>query len=189
MDDTTDITAMLDAIADGQGDADALFAVVYDELRQIARANRYRWHGDETMNTTALIHEAYLKLAGQQRPDWRNRGHFFATAAKAMRHVLVNYAKRRQTAKRGGDVDKVPLEDGLAIDHDTALELLVVDQALAALEAESPRACRVFECRVFGGLSQDETADALQISRSTVKRDWLYASALVHRTVDDPATD
>ncbi|MDJ0657574.1 MAG: ECF-type sigma factor [Xanthomonadales bacterium] len=189
MERTADITALLDALADGHGDADQLFAVVYDELRAIAKANRFRWHGDETMNTTALIHEAYLKLAGQQRPDWRSRGHFFATAAKAMRQVLVNYAKRRQTAKRGGDRDKVPLEDGLAIDHDTALELLIVDQALAALEAESPRACRVFECRVFGGLSQDETAEALEISRSTVKRDWTYASARVHQAVDDSPTD
>lgn len=181
--DKEDITGLLDAAADGdRGATDQLYGAVYEELHRIARNNRSRWRGDDTMNTTALIHETYLKLSHQSKTPWRNRGHFFATAAKAMRHVLVNYAKRRRTAKRGGDAVKVPFEDFLVVDDDTALELLAVEQALTQLENESKRACRVFECRVFGGLSMTETADALQISKSTVRRDWAFATAMVHGT-------
>lgn len=178
-----DITGLLGAIAKGQSGPGDLFGVVYQELHGIARNHRRRWHGDNTMNTTALIHEAYLKLASQTNPIWRNRGHFFATAATAMRHILVNYAQRRHTAKRGGGAEQVAFDEELAVDAVTALELLVVDRALRKLETESVRACRVFECRVFAGLSQEETAEALEISRSTVKRDWLFASAVIHREV------
>lgn len=188
MDQSRDITGLLDEIAQGNAPADELFGAVYQELHNIARNHRWRWQGDDTMNTTALIHEAYLKLAKQPNPAWRSRGHFFATAARAMRQVLVNYALRRQTAKRGGDLDRVEFDEDMAVDDATALELLEVDRVLKQLEAESSRACRVFECRVFAGMSQEETAVALDISRSTIKRDWLFASALVHRELGDDSS-
>ncbi len=183
MESAADITGLLDAVGNGEPLQGKLFEAVYHELHKIAHNHRRRWQGDDTLNTTALIHEVYLKLTKQRAPTWRDRGHFFATAAQAMRHVLVNYAQRRQTEKRGGDLDRVEFDEQLPIDRATAFELLVVERALQQLETESPRACRVFECRVFAGLSQDETAEALEISRSTVKRDWQFASALVHREV------
>lgn len=177
------VTALLEGARAGDERAmHRLFALVYDELHRLARSHRRRWSGDDTMNTTALVHEAFIKLTAGAAPRFENRHHFFATASKAMRQVLVNYAEARHAAKRGAGVEHVPLEDGhVLVAEDMVGELLDLDRALRALEARSPRQCRVVECRVFGGLSVEETAEALDISPATVKREWQVASALLFR--------
>jgi len=153
----SDITLLLAAATDGDRSAnDALFDAVYRQLREIARAQRKRWSGNHTLDTSALINEAYLKLAGQSLSEFNNRGHFFATASRAMRQVLINYAERMASAKRGNTL-------------------------LERLEAENVRYCRLFECRVFGGMTIAETAEALEVSPATVKRDWALVSAWVYR--------
>lgn len=182
MDNAKDITQLLQAASDGDGEAsDALFEAVYQELRTIARAHRRRWHGNETLNTTALINEAYVRLADLERADYANRSHFFATASRAMRQILINYAERISTAKRGGDRMRVTMADFAASDEATFDDLLQINGALERLEKENERHCRLFECRVFGGMTIDETAAALGISPATVKRDWSVLSAWVFR--------
>lgn len=177
-----DITALLSAARSGDKAAvDRLFQAVYEQLRALAHHRRQSWQGDETMDTTALVHEAYLKLGGDQDISWKNRGHFFATASKVMRHILINYSRMRKAQKRGGTAEDLPLEGIQVPDEQTAEELLGMDQALGRLEKLSPRQAQVVECRFFGGLDVTSTAQALDISESTVKRDWALASAWLHR--------
>lgn len=164
--------------------SDSLFDSVYKELRVIARAHRRRWHGNNTMNTTALIHEAYLKLAAGNIADYRGRSHFFATASKAMRQILVNYAERVSTAKRGGAALRVTLSGHMPVTDDTLDDLLVMNDVLNRLEQTNTRHCRLFECRVFGGMTIEETAAALDVSPATVKRDWTLLSAWVYREMN-----
>lgn len=172
------ITVLLSAARDGrEGAGERLFTAVYDELRVLARSNRRRWRGNETMNTTALIHEAFLKLSGSEKLDWKNRTHFYATASKAMRQILINYATHANAAKRGGKAPDLPADEVPLISQSTAEDLLLLTQLLEPLEKDSPRRCRVVECRVFGGMGVEETAAALGISPSTVKREWQIASA------------
>ncbi|HNP35239.1 MAG TPA: ECF-type sigma factor [Woeseiaceae bacterium] len=173
-----DITRLLqEASAGSRRASDALFESVYLELRKIAKAQRRRWSGNETLNTTALINEAYVRLAAQDLANYQDRAHFFATASKAMRQVLINYAERYTAAKRGGNALRVTLS-GLSLqDASTVDELLLIDSLLNKLEANNPRRCRVFECRVFGGMTVEETATALDVSAATVKRDWTVVSA------------
>jgi RNA polymerase sigma factor (TIGR02999 family) len=184
------ITALLEAIAGGDRAAyDALLPLVYDELTVLAHRQRQVWHGDFTLNTTALVHEAYLKLVEQTRLPGESRAHFFAVAAKAMRHILCNYARDRRRKKRGGDVRHVPLNPGdelsvgLDLTDDQSDTLAALDDALHRLEAVAERQARVVECRFFGGLSVDETSAALGISPRTVKRDWSFAQAWLRREV------
>lgn len=190
--DTPSITALLESARSGDpAAAQRLYTLAYDELHRLARSHRRRWSGDDTMGTTALLHEAYLKLAGGSAAGFENRRHFFATASMAMRQVLVNYAEHRRAARSGGGAPHVPLDDDLAdaLVADPAIdELLDLDRALRALEAESPRRARILECRVFGGLSVEETAAALDISPATVKREWQLAGALLARRLDAEAS-
>jgi RNA polymerase sigma factor (TIGR02999 family) len=174
--------------ADGRAALDRLFPIVYADLRQLAGARRRRWHGDETLNTTALVHEAYLRLAQQSGPDWRDRAHFFAVASQAMRHVLVDYARRRRTAKRGGEWQRLTLDELESAltggpDPDAAREyaLLALEGALGRLERHNSRHVRIVECRFFGGMTIPETAEALGISASTVTRGWAAAQAWLYR--------
>jgi len=180
-----DITELLHL--SGQGDsqaAEALLNNVYQELRVIAHSHRRRWQGNDTLNTTALIHEAYAKLAeGNQKNNnqYENRTHFFATASKAMRQVLVNYAERNKADKRLAEYATLD-ENQLPSPNDTTVEeLLSINALLNKLEAENERGCRIVECRVFGGMSIEETAQALDISPATVKRDWALLSAWLYR--------
>jgi len=165
---------------------DEIFTAAYEELCDLASAQRRRWRGNETLNTAALVHELYLKLA-RQAPPLRNPASLFAVAARAMRHLLVNYAQQQQALKRGGDVERVPLvtlhlRDGEpAGDPATADEVLALNEALERLDSLNTRQRDVVECRFFGGLSVEETADALEISTATVKRDWRLARAWLHR--------
>ena len=177
---TEPITRLLNAARSGDLDASAaLFSAVYSELQALARSHRRRWRGNPTMNTTALIHEAFLKLAGPA--DFANRRHFFATASKAMRQVLVNYAEQQKASKRGGEAVRVTLDEATLASDVSADELLDLHRLLTALEADNPRRCQVVECRVFGGMTIEEVAEALSISPATVKREWQIASAQLYR--------
>ena len=184
MADEPDVTGLLAEARSGDKEAlDRLFRRVYGELRRLAHARRREWRGEETINTTALVHEVYLKFARQQEPNWEDRGHFFAAASKAMRQILINYAQMRRAAKRGGGERRVPLDDIPIASDQVADELLTLDRALDHLEELNPRQARVVECRFFAGLSVADTADALAVSPATVKRDWAVASAWLHQQV------
>jgi len=179
------ITQLLQLASGGDEHAnDALFSSVYQELRKIARAQRRRWRGNETLNTTVLIHEAYLKLAGGKIADYRSRSHFFATASKAMRQILMNYAEKASAAKRGGNAVRVTLSGHMPVADDTLDDLLAINQLLTQLEKTNGRHSRLFECRVFGGMTNEETAAALDVSTATVKRDWALLSAWVYREMN-----
>ncbi|MEZ5500508.1 MAG: sigma-70 family RNA polymerase sigma factor [Steroidobacteraceae bacterium] len=181
------ITLLLDAARRGEpAAANALFSEVYAELKSIARSQRRRWRGNETLNTTALIHEAFVKLSANDRRSYVNRAHFYATASKAMRHVLMNYATQQNAMKRGGDAVRVPLEDTHLDTNASAEELLALNQLLERLEQRDPRGCQIVECRVFGGMSVEETAEALGISVATVKRDWQAARDWLYRELGSP---
>lgn len=176
-DNVDDITELIAAAAGGDGKAaDELYGLVYEELRKVARAHRRDWHGDETIGTTVLIHEAYLKLA-DSGAGFVNRKHFYATASRAMRQILVNYAERRKTAKRSGEEVDIEVEELSFADNDSIDDLMTLHELLNKLEKLHPRRCRIIECRVFGGMSIEDTAAALDISRTTVKREWSLVSA------------
>ncbi|HET9582239.1 MAG TPA: ECF-type sigma factor [Gemmatimonadota bacterium] len=183
------MTRLLEDLRAGDRDAfDELFPLVYEELHRAAERERRRWEGDETLNTTALVHEAYLKLVDQATPQWVGRAHFLAVASTAMRQILINYAKRRSTAKRGGGTPPIPLheiEAALKGDGDPAEArdeaLAALGDSLRRLEALDGRQCRIVECRFFGGMTIQDTAEALDISPATVKRSWAAAQAWLYR--------
>lgn len=179
---TDEVTRLLDELRRGEPVGDELFASVYEALRRIARSHRARWHGNDTLNTTALVHEAYLKLAGG---DYENRAHFLAVAAKAMRHLLISYAERQAAQKRGGGQADLSLDEALFVPEGRTEELLALEEALTRLEQVDPRAAEVVECRFFAGLDAEETAEALGISRRTVTRDWGAARAWLYGELRD----
>jgi RNA polymerase sigma factor (TIGR02999 family) len=178
-----ELSAWLEADREGRDPApERIFQLVYDELRDLASIQRRRWHGHYTLNTTALAHEAYLKLAGG-RGSWQDRAHFMAVAARAMRQILVNYAEQRRARKRGGGVPDIPLEDANPISEESSEEVLALHEALDRLSRVSPRQARVVEVRFFVGLSIEETSAVLGISQATVKRDWSLAGAWLQREI------
>ncbi len=184
-DQVQDITRLLLEASEGSDEAlDDVFASVYPRLRQLARSRRRGWQGDHTMDTTALIHEAYLKVAGSSSSEFENRGHFFAVAAQAMRQILINYAEKKNAQKRGGGAAHVTLHDDDAVGEDALDELLTLDGALEELSEVSPRQARVVECLFFAGFTVEETAEALDISPATVKRDWATARAWLYRAIN-----
>ena len=160
-----------------------MFVVVYNELRQLAARKLRGERNDHTLSTTALVHEAWLELNKLNRIQWQNRGHFLAVAAQAMRRILIDYAVARGRQKRGGGQVVVSLDDGdaLAIAHDRADELVELEEALERLQAINERQAKVVECRFYGGMSVEETADALDVSPATVKREWAIARAWLNR--------
>ena len=171
---------------------DDLCSLVYSELRVLAHRERRRWDAGATLNTTALVHEAYLKLVKQRHIHVEERAQFFALAATAIRHIVSNYARDRQTRKRGGGVRTVSLTElgtnpagELRISEEHADLLVMIDEALNRLERVSPRQRGVVECRFFGGMSIEETAAAMGISPRTVKRDWMLAQAWLQREMKD----
>lgn len=153
---------------------------IYRELRHIAKIHRRKWSGNSTLNTTALIHEAWLKM-NPANGDYNDKTHFFATAARAMRQVLINYAERNSAQKRCSPV----LTEECNIFSDAAEitldELLFINELLTRLELQNPRGCRILECRIFGGMTNEETADALSTSVSTIKREWILLSAWLYQ--------
>ncbi|MGH9379001.1 MAG: ECF-type sigma factor [Thermoanaerobaculia bacterium] len=181
--DEREITELLRALSGGgAGALDELFEAVYGELRRLAHGQRRRWRGEETLNTTALLHEAYLKLSAGQRRRWEDRGHFFAVAAKAMRQILIDRARWSQADRRGGEgkLEALSRSAPPAVPPAAQEELLALDQALHRLEALDERQARVVECRFFGGLGVEETAEAVGVSTATVKRDWRAARAWLY---------
>ena len=177
----TEITALLHAHAAGDGSAlEQLLPRVYGELRRIARVRLRRERTAHTLAATDLVHEAYLKLLPVERVDWRSRAHFFAIASRAMRNVLVDHAVRRGAAKRGAGAALLTLEDTDAATEQPLDDLIALGDALDRLEQLDPRQAQVVECRFFGGLSLEETAEALHTSPATVSRDWTFARAWLH---------
>ncbi|HTI36783.1 MAG TPA: sigma-70 family RNA polymerase sigma factor [Vicinamibacterales bacterium] len=162
-----------------------LLPLVYDELRRLARSHMRHERPDHLLQTTALVHEAYLRLVDQKNVRWQTRAHFFAVAAQVMRHILVDYARGRGREKRGGGHSNVSLHDAAAISTERVEELLAVDAALDNLATLDPRKGRVFELRYFGGMSVDEAADVLNVSPATVARDWRMAKAWLRREMGD----
>lgn len=181
-----EITQRLEAWSRGESDAvDELMPLVYDELKKLARGQLARNPGARvTLNTTSLVHEAYLKFAGQSSLDLEGRSHFYAVAARAMRQVLVDVARKRQAAKRGGGVAPVEFEDrDKPIESEVEI-VLALEQALLGLGTESERCVRVVECRFFAGMSVAETAEALSVSQRTIERDWMQAKGWLRRQLD-----
>lgn len=187
-----DITQLLHAA--GQGDESALkalFPLVYEELHRRAAMQRAAAGGHATMNTTAIVHEAYLKLAAQSTINYEDRAHFFGVAAKAMRHVFLDYAKARTRKKRGGDavhvdIDETQVSDsGITMDLEEAERIMAMDEAMQQLADREPRLAQVVECRFFGGLTIEDTAAVTGTSPATVKRDWNVARAMLFQTMQN----
>lgn len=177
-----ELTRLLKAWSEGDPAAgEELLPLVYDELRRQAARHLRRERSDHTLRPTALVHEAYLRLAGQKRAQWESRGQFFAVAAQVMRRVLVDHARERAAAKRLGGRLRVELEEGLAIELPPDADVLAVDEALRELAVLDPRRARLVELRFFGGLTGEETAAALGVSEATVTREWRLARAWLFR--------
>ncbi|MCG2589570.1 ECF-type sigma factor [Rhodohalobacter sulfatireducens] len=176
-----------------EGDREAfnmVFECAYKKLHQVAHVNRGRWQGNITLDTAAILHEAYLKLIDQSKTEWKNRDHFFAAVSKAMRQILINYARDQKREKRGGNFKKLPL-DYLRLEAiekqeiDDSIILVALDEAIKRLEQINPRQAQIVECLVFGGLSISETANALEVSTSTINRGWKMARLWLYREVMD----
>lgn len=185
-----DVTTLLNRLADGDQDASAqLVPLIYEELRRLAVRRLRREQPGHTLRATALVHEVYLKLAGQPNARWENRAHFFAVASQLMRRILVDYARTQQRIKRGGRQEKISLDEVLLIAPDRTEELLAVHEALAHLEKLDARQGRIVELRYFGGLTLDETAEVLDVSAKTVMREWNVAKAWLYGELKERQRD
>jgi RNA polymerase sigma factor (TIGR02999 family) len=182
---------LLDFESGDKAALEALFPIVYDELRSVAHRQRRNWNGDATMDTTALVHEAYLKLVDVDHLGARSRVHFLRVAAMAMRQILCNYARDQRAAKRGGDAPRVSLDvlgeaaANVNFSDEQAEILSELDEALGRLEQVDQRLAAVVECRFFGGLTIEDTASALDVSVATVKRDWTLARSWLYREMNN----
>jgi RNA polymerase sigma factor (TIGR02999 family) len=176
--DRQSITDLLVQVRQGSPDAmGRLLPLVYEELRRMAHRQLHDERPGHTLGTTGLVHETYLKLADQSRMQWRDRRHFFALASRAMRQILVDYARRYRALRRGGGLRPMPLYDHDAATNQRSETLIALDEALERLAALNPRLSQVVECRYFGGLTEEETAEALEVTSRTVQRDWAKARA------------
>ncbi len=177
-----DITQLLADWSNGSPEAlEHLTPLVYDELRRLAARYMRRERSDHTLQSTELVHEAYLRLIGQNRVKWQNRAHFFAIAAQSIRRILVDHARNRQAQKRGAAPLKLSLDDAVVVAEPRDLDLVALDDALSDLARFDPQQSRIVELRYFAGMSIEETAEALHISSATVKRDWTTAKAWLLR--------
>jgi RNA polymerase sigma factor (TIGR02999 family) len=176
-----EVTRLLVAWREGDGQASGeLFTVLYKELRALAHAQLRRGRRQESLATTGLVHEAYLKLADQSRLDLRDRGHFLALAARAMRQIVVDHARRRTAAKRGGEAIADVLDENKVVANVPAVDILALNEALGRLEGLDPRLSRIVDMRFFAGFSVEETAGILGLSERTVKREWQKARAFLY---------
>jgi RNA polymerase sigma factor (TIGR02999 family) len=176
----------------GKGDRsalDKLLPLVHAELRRIARRQMSQERPGHTLQATALVNEAYLKLAGQQGFEWQNRAHFFAVAAQVMRHILIDHARAHARDKRGGGAIQVSLDETALLAEDQAEHFIALDEALRSLETVDPQKSKIVELRYFGGLSIEETADVLNISPRTVRREWQRAKAWLYRLIVEGSGD
>jgi RNA polymerase sigma factor (TIGR02999 family) len=179
----SDVTALLVKLRAGNRDvAGQLVPLIYDELRRIAGAQMRRERAGHTLQATAVVHEAYVRLAGEREIQWQNRAHFFAIAARAMRQVLLDYARQRHAGKRGGEgAQKVEIDVGLLAGENRIEDIVALDQVVTRLSELDRQQGRIVELRFYAGLSVEETAEAMGISESTVKREWRLAKAWLHR--------
>jgi RNA polymerase sigma-70 factor (ECF subfamily) len=176
-----EVTILLAEVAKGNREAASkLVPLVYKEMRRLAGRYMRRERTNHTLQATALVHEAYLKLVEQRSVNWRSRAHFFGVAAQVMRHILIDHARGRLRAKRGGAKEAVALDEAFVFSEEKSAELLAVDEAMQGLAKLDPRQSKVVEMRFFGGLTVEETAEALGISPITVKRDWSLARAWLY---------
>src|SRR5947208_3312844 len=183
-----EVTQLLVAWANGTKEAlDMLTPLVYTELHNLAESYLRRERDAATLQPTALVHEAYLRLVAQNLPDWESRSHFFGVAAQLMRQILVDNARKHRSQKRGGGAAKVPLDEALSLAPERGADVLALDDALTALAAVDARKCKVIELRFFGGLDVEETARALGISVATVGREQRLAEAWLHRAMNRKA--
>jgi RNA polymerase sigma-70 factor (ECF subfamily) len=181
---SVNVTMLLKQLSSGDQNAvGKLVPLLYDELRRMASRYLRRERPGHTLQATALVHEAYLRLVDQKHVEWQNRSHFFGVAAQQMRRILVDYARAHQAAKRGGPLPKISLEQALAISKDRTGELLELDEALTRLASIDAQQVRIIELRFFAGLSVEETAELLGISPATVKREWTTAKAWLSRQI------
>jgi RNA polymerase sigma factor (TIGR02999 family) len=177
-----DVSELLSAWSGGDESArERLIPAVYDELRRVAHQHMRGERGDHTLQTTALVHEVYLRLAGQHSTDWKTRAQFFAIAATMMRRILVDHARHRASGKGGGGMIRLSLDDSFAVAGSRSAEVIAADEALDRFAAIDPRAARIVELRYFGGLTVDQVAGVLDLSIATVKRDWAAAKAWLAR--------
>ena len=177
----TDVTALLSEMTEGNAAAaEKLVPIVYEELKRLARRYMRRERADHTLQTTALVHEAYLRLVGQQAVRWQGRSHFFGVAAQMMRRILTDHARRNLRLKRGGTNEVLSLDEALVFSPEHSEELVKLDEALDRLAQLDARQSRVVELRFFAGLSVEEAAESLGVSPKTVKRDWAVARAWLH---------
>ena len=188
MTDSGEITRLLRRLEDERGPdrsavVEQLVPLIYGELKKLAHANRFRWSDDRAPGTTSLVHEAYLKLARPDLGSFANRRQFFALASRAMRSILVDNARWAGRQKRGGGSARTALEESMLVSAERSEDLLVLNDALDRLDERDPRLARIVECRCFGGLSVDETAETLAISPATVKRGWRLARAWLFRAL------
>jgi RNA polymerase sigma factor (TIGR02999 family) len=185
---STQVTALLGRWRAGDREAlDALVPLVYRELRRIAQHYLNNERPDHTLQGTALVHEAYVRLTEQDLPQWQNRAHFFAVAAQLMRQILVDYARSHSASKRGGNVYKMALDEAEEHPQVADVDIIALDDALKSLAGMDSQQSRVVELKFFGGLSIEDTAEVLGISASTVKRDWITARAWLYRELDRSA--
>ena len=177
-----DVTQLLKQLSSGNQDVLAeLIPLVYDELRRLAAYHLRQERANHTLQATALVHEAYLRLVDQRHVDWKNRSHFFGVAAHLMRRILLMHARQHHAAKRGGAAQKISLEEAVVFTRERSAELVALDELLTRLAELDPLQARIVELRFFAGLSVEETADLLGISSATVKRDWAMAKAWLAR--------
>ena len=185
----SEVSLLLQGWRNGDSQAlDALLPLVYKELRRLARMQLQKERPDHTLQSAALVHEAYLRLIGLNPPQWESRTHFFAIAAQLMRQILVDYARRHRAAKRGGSVCKLSLDDVMAASPGKDLDVVALDDALNTLAKIDPRQSRVVELRFFAGLSLQEISEAMEIAPATVQRDWTAARAWLHREISRNAS-
>jgi RNA polymerase sigma factor (TIGR02999 family) len=179
-----EVTRLLVAWSNGdQAALEQLTPLVYSELHRLAHRYLGRERKGHTLQTTALVHEAYLRLIDQKEVRWQNRAHFFAIAAQMMRRILVDYARSRNVAKRGGDAQQVSLDEAMEVSDERAADVIALDEALKTLSDLDQRKGRIIELRFFGGLSIEETAEVLGVSPGTVMRDWTFAKAWLQREI------
>jgi RNA polymerase sigma factor (TIGR02999 family) len=177
-----EVTELLREWSSGDtGALDRLTPLVYDELHRLAHHYISRERQGHTLQTTALVNEAYVRLINQNAVNWQNRAHFFAVSAQVMRHILVDYARQHTSAKRGGDLKMVLLDEEISVTRERAAELVALDEALKALEEIHPRRSKVVELRYFGGLNNKEASEVLRVSEATIERDWRFAKAWLYR--------
>jgi RNA polymerase sigma-70 factor, ECF subfamily len=183
-----DVTVMLRQLSNGNQEVLAeLIPLVYDELRRLAAYHLRHERSNHTLQATALVHEAYLRLVDQRDMDWKNRAHFFGVAAHLMRRILLMHARQHHAAKRGGAVQKISLDEAVVFTRERSAELVALDELLNRLAELDPQQARIVELRVFGGLSVEETADLIGIGTATVKRDWAMAKAWLAREMGSTA--